>query len=82
MYLFLHPIKYSGTKIEKDPIKYSSTKIEIYFNNVLNMMSEYIKTNYYNQNVLSTITKKTKNKQTNKKVKIKTIQLVNNETEE
>jgi hypothetical protein len=45
-------------------------------------MSEYIKTNYYNQNVhKSTITTK-KNKQTNKKVKIKTIQLVNNETEE
>jgi hypothetical protein len=44
-------------------------------------MSEYIKTNYYNQNVhKSTITKK--KKQTNKKVKIKTIQLVNNETEE
>jgi hypothetical protein len=38
--------------------------MEIYFNNVLNMMSEYIKTNYYNQNVhKSTSTKK---KQTNK----------------
>ena len=69
MYLFLHPIKYSSTKIEQEPIKYSGTKIEIYFNNVLNMMSEYIKTNYYNQNVhKSTITKEKKKKknQTNK----------------
>jgi hypothetical protein len=41
--------------------------MEIYFNNVLNMMSEYIKTNYYNQNVhKSTSTKKN---QTNKQTK-------------